>query len=75
MGMGTSPTPEVEALARELCAMEGWDPDERIDCEPAEVPLAALCAVSGRWTCVRWQAYAPAAERMSQSRQDSWDTF
>jgi hypothetical protein len=74
--MGASPpSSEVEAAARELCAMEGWDPDERIDCDPGEVPLAVRCAVSGGWTCARWQAYAPAAERLARSRQDAWETF
>lgn len=73
--MGTSPTPEVEALARELCAMEGWDPDERIDCEPGEAALAVRCAVTGRWSCLRWQAYASAAERLAKSRADAWETF
>ncbi len=33
-------TPEVEAFARELCASEGWDPDERIECAAGEVSLA-----------------------------------
>ncbi len=69
------PSPEVEAVARELCASEGWDPDERIDCEPAEVSLAERCAASGRWTCARWHAYAPAAERLARMRADAWDTF
>ena len=68
-------SPEVEALARELCAAEGWDPDERIDCEAGEIPLAEQCAVTRRWSCSRWQAYAPAAERLAQSRSDDWDTF
>jgi hypothetical protein len=68
-------SPEVEALARELCAMEGWDPEERIACEPQEVPLAEPCPVNGGWSCARWQAYAPAAERLASSRADAWDTF
>jgi hypothetical protein len=69
------PSPEIEALARELCASEGWDPDERIDCEAGEVALAQQCAVTGRWTCARWQAYAPAAEKLAGSRADDWDRF
>jgi hypothetical protein len=69
------PTPELEAFARELCASEGWDPDERIDCHADEVPLAEQCAVTGRWSCARWQAYAPAAEKLARSRVDDWDTF
>jgi len=74
MGVGL-PSPEVESLARELCACEGWDPDERIDCDPGEVDLAERCAVSGRWTCARWQAYASAAARLAKSRADAWETF
>ena len=73
------PSPEVEAFARELCASEGWDPDERIDCDVGEVALAERCAVTGRWSCARWQAYAPAAERLAQSPAagavDDWETF
>jgi len=69
------PSPEIEALARELCASEGWDPDERIDCEAGEVPLARQCAATGRWSCARWQAYALAAEKLAKSRVDDWDTF
>ncbi|CAN7421440.1 hypothetical protein LJR225_002720 [Phenylobacterium sp. LjRoot225] len=69
------PSPEVEAFARELCASEGWDPDERIDCEAGEIASAVQCAATGRWSCARWQVYAPAAERMAASRADDWDTF
>lgn len=69
------PSPEVEAFARELCASEGWDPDERIDCEAGEVVLAEFCAATGRWTCARWHAYAPAAERLARARADEWETF
>lgn len=69
-------SPEIEAFARELCASEGWDPDERIDCEPGEVALAQLCAATGRWSCARWQAYAPAAEKLAKLQVASdWDTF
>lgn len=74
MGVG-HPSPEVEALARELCVCEGWDPDERIDCEPGEVVLAERCPATGRWTCTRWQAYVPAAERLARSRVDEWESF
>ena len=74
--MGASPpSPEVEALARELCASEGWDPDERIACEPDEAPLAVRSPLGDGWTCLRWQVYAPAAERLSKSRVDDWETF
>jgi len=69
------PSAEIEAVARELCASEGWDPDERIDCEPGEVALAQQCAATGRWSCARWEAYAPAAEKLARSRVDDWDTF
>lgn len=69
------PSPEVETLARELCACEGWDPDERIECEPGEVPLAELSPATGRWTCLRWHAYAPAAERLASRQADAWETF
>jgi hypothetical protein len=65
----------VEACARDLCASEGWDPDERIECEAGEIPAAVQCASTGRWTCARWQVYAPAAERLSAPRADDWDTF
>ena len=69
------PSAEVEALARELCASEGWDPDERIACEPGEAPLAERCPSTGGWSCLRWQAYAPAAERLASARLDDWETF
>jgi hypothetical protein len=69
------PSAEVEALARELCASEGWDPDERIECEPDEAPHAERCTLTGRWICLRWQVYAPAAERLAKSRADDWETF
>jgi len=69
------PSPEIEAVARELCASEGWDPDERVDCDAGEVALAQQCAATGRWSCVRWQAYAPAAEKIAGSRAHDWDTF
>jgi hypothetical protein len=65
---------EVESIARELCAGEGWDPDERVECAPDEVPLATLSA-NGSWTCLRWQAYAPAAERLARARADAWTSF
>ena len=65
----------VAALARELCASEGWDPDERIDCEPGEVAHAERCPETGRWSCARWQAYAPAADRLARARADAWETF
>jgi hypothetical protein len=74
MGAGR-PTTEVEALARELCASEGWDPDDRIDCDPAEAPFARLCPTTGQWICARWEVYAPAAERLAQARLDTWETF
>ena len=67
--------PEVEALARELCASEGWEPDERIDCDPGEVALAQHCPQTQAWTCARWEAYAPAAGRLARPQADSWDTF
>ena len=69
------PSSEVEALARELCAGEGWDPDERIECEPGEVALAELSPATGRWSCQRWHAYAAAAERMARREADTWETF
>lgn len=69
------PPQEVEAVARELCASEGWDPDERVDCEAGEVALAERCLLTGRWSCARWHAYAPAAERLVGSRRDDWETF
>lgn len=69
------PSPEIEAFARELCASEGWDPDERIDCDAGEVALAERCTLTGRWSCARWQAYAPAAERLANAPADDWDTF
>lgn len=72
---GDRPSAEIEAFARELCAAEGWDPDERIDCEAGEVPLAVRCPMTGRWSCTRWQAYAPAAERLATTRNDAWETF
>jgi hypothetical protein len=73
MGAGI-PSADVEALARELCASEGWDPDERIACRSGEVALAERCP-SGGWSCARWQAYAPAAERLAQARAHSWEAF
>ncbi|HKR88692.1 MAG TPA: hypothetical protein VJS38_11015 [Phenylobacterium sp.] len=74
--MGTPrPSPEVEAFARELCASEGWDPDERIGCDEDEVALAERCPVTGRWSCARWQAYAGAAERLAKASADDWNTF
>jgi len=73
--MGGAPTSQIEALARELCASEGWDPDERIACEAGEVALAERCSISGGWSCVRWQAYAAAAERLAKPAADDWDTF
>lgn len=69
------PSPEVEALARELCASEGWNPDERIACAAGEVALAEQSAATGAWSCARWQAYAQAAERLAAARVDDWDTF
>jgi hypothetical protein len=72
---GSQPSPEVEAFARELCASEGWDPDERIECEPGEAQLAVRSSVTGRWTCARWQVYAPAAERLAGAKADAWDVF
>jgi hypothetical protein len=69
------PSLDVEAFARELCASEGWDPDERVDCEPGEVALAVRCAVSGGWSCVRWEIYAPVAQRLAGARADDWETF
>jgi len=69
------PSAEVEAFARELCASEGWNPDERIDCEAGEVALARRCALTGRWSCARWQAYVGAAERLAKAPADDWDTF
>jgi hypothetical protein len=69
------PSPEVEALARELCASEGWDPDERIACDPGEVLLAVPGPAPGAWSCLRWEAYAGAAERLARSRADAWDSF
>lgn len=70
------PSSAVEAFARELCASEGWDPDERVDCEAGEVALAERCMLTGRWTCARWHAYAPAAERLAKApAADDWDTF
>jgi hypothetical protein len=71
----TRSSAEVEACARELCASEGWDPDERIECEAGEIAAAVQCPSTGRWSCVRWQVYAPAAERMTAARVDDWDTF
>ena len=69
------PSSTVEAFARELCTAEGWDPDERIDCNAGEVALAERCAATGRWSCMRWHAYAAAAERLANARVDDWDTF
>jgi hypothetical protein len=69
------PSAEVEALARELCASEGWDPDERIACEPGDAALAERCPASGRWSCLRWQVYTSAAERLASARVDDWETF
>jgi hypothetical protein len=75
MGVGR-PSAAVEAMARELCASEGWDPDERIACEAGEVALAEPCPATGGWTCARWQAYASAAERLAgRAAADDWDTF
>jgi hypothetical protein len=74
MGVG-HPSPDVEALARELCASEGWDPDERITCEPDLVVRAERCGATGSWTCARWQVYASAAERLAQKRVEAWDVF
>jgi hypothetical protein len=69
------PSPEVEAFARDLCASEGWDPDERIECQAGEVALAERGAVAGVWTCLRWQVYAPVAERLAKTQADDWATF
>ena len=74
-GMSVSSADEIEAMARELCASEGWNPDERIDCEAGEVALAERCPTSGGWRCARWQAYAPAAERLAKARARDWDSF
>jgi len=68
------PFARVEAEARALCAAEGWDPDERIDCEPGEVVLAERSDEAGRWSCARWQAYVPAAERRLAAA-DEWESF
>lgn len=65
---------EIELMARDLCLMEGWDPDELIDCEPGDVP-SARPAGDGRWTCRRWQVYAPAVERRMKQAADDWDVF
>ncbi|MDB5446919.1 MAG: hypothetical protein JWQ97_2236 [Phenylobacterium sp.] len=73
--MSGAPTSETERLARELCASEGWDPDERVDCEAGEVALAVRSALSGRWTCLRWHAYAQAAERLVRVQGDDWARF
>ncbi len=67
--------PEVEAIARELCASEGWDPDERIACEPGDAPLAEPCPATGGWSCLRWHVYARGAERLARVRADAWETF
>jgi hypothetical protein len=72
---GERPLPEVEALARELCASEGWDPDERVACEPGEVAFAERSLATGLWACARWHVYALAAERLAKARVDAWDTF
>jgi hypothetical protein len=66
---------EVEALARDLCASEGWDPEERVECDEGEVALAERCPVSGGWSCSRWHAYVAAAERMAGAQAADWDTF
>ncbi|MBV9511234.1 MAG: hypothetical protein JO303_13235 [Caulobacteraceae bacterium] len=64
---------EVERLARELCAGEGWNPDERIACEAGDTRWAR--AEAGGFTCARWEPYADAAAHMLKARQDDWDTF
>ncbi|QUD89028.1 hypothetical protein [Phenylobacterium montanum] len=64
----------VEALARELCEAEGWDPDERIDCEPWEAIRPEPNGAGGH-ACARWEPYAQAARKMIAARADDWDTF
>ena len=65
---------DVERLARELCASEGWDPDEQIECEPAET-VAPREAGIDQCFCARWEPYAMAAQKMIAARDDDWDTF
>lgn len=65
----------IETLARNLCASEGWNPDEIIACEPEEVAGAQQDDASGQWACRRWQAYVRAAERLASEGADDWDDF
>ena len=65
---------DVEALARELCESEGWDPNDWIDCEPSEA-VAPRFDEAGRCVCARWEPYATAARKMIAARADEWDSF
>jgi ABC-type nitrate/sulfonate/bicarbonate transport system substrate-binding protein len=65
---------DVERLARELCASEGWDPDETIACDPSEAVTPRKAGSSGSF-CARWEPYAMAAKKMIAARDDDWDTF
>jgi hypothetical protein len=76
-------TPELRVfeLARELCAAEGWEPDELVECEP-ELAVAAVADPDGTWRCRRWELYARAAARLAvqpppaaAAMGDDWDTF
>ncbi len=67
-------TTEVEALARELCGAEGWNPDELVECEPWEA-IRPQSDGQGGYACARWEPYAQAARKIIASRQDEWETF
>jgi hypothetical protein len=69
----------VETLARQLCAEEGWDPDERIACAPEEA-VRPRPDGDGGYVCARWEPYAHAARKMGSMKamapaDDDWDTF
>jgi hypothetical protein len=63
--------PAVVDLAREMCASEGWDPDEQVEYDPDQMIASDA---SGPPLCRRWELYAAAASRSLNGRGD-WDTF
>jgi hypothetical protein len=65
----------VEATARELCASEGWNPDERILCDPVHAVHPTSNDAGTDWTCARWELYARAANSVLHALQTNWDTF
>lgn len=67
------PSERVVTLARELCAGEGWDPDELIDLAPSHCGLARQ-DVDHEGRIFRWRLYAEAARKVA-AQQDAWEVF